>query len=176
MLKPQWTSDQAALVFCYLDPDAFEPDEAYATQTMRMLDGVRSLLAACLDGPSAGATKSPEEWHALAAASGLLATSEYVEGVRAFRGLAPEDTPQTESGWPWGTYETKLLRDLSAAVDRYWKNFDPADPTQANTKETVVEWLVTNRNVSDRVAQAMDTIIRAEGLPKGPRSGKGAGK
>lgn len=174
LLKPQWTAEEAALIFCYLDPDAFKPGEAYATQTMRLLDGVRSLLAASMDGPFVSAAKSPEEWHTLAAESGLLAASEYMEGVQAFRGVAPEDMPQREVGWPWGTYETKLLRDLSAAVDRYWRNFDPSDPTQANTKETVVEWLVKSRGVSERIAQAMDTIIRAEGLPKGPRSGKGS--
>ena len=71
--------------------------------------------------------------------------------------------------WPWGGYETGLLKHLAAAADRYWRNFDPADPSTAETKETIVGWLVEKCGVSRRSADAIDTILRAENLPKGPR-------
>lgn len=72
------------------------------------------------------------------------------------------------SKWPWGDYETELLRKLALAADRFWKLYDPADNTTAPTNDVVKEWL-KNEGVSDRVAEAMATMLRADGLPPGPR-------
>lgn len=77
---------------------------------------------------------------------------------------------QASHSWPWGDYETKLLRKLAEAVDRYWTtNYDPADPTTANTNETVAAWL-EEQGVAKRVAEVMAQIIRADGVRTGPRS------
>lgn len=78
---------------------------------------------------------------------------------------------QLQSVWPWGDYETSLLRHLAAAADRFWKNFDPEEPDTAETKIEVVKWLMA-RGVPERTAEAIDTILRAENLPKGPRRKK----
>jgi hypothetical protein len=67
-------------------------------------------------------------------------------------------------GWPWGHYETKLLRRLAAAANRFWKNYDPSDPTTAPTNEEVIKWLKA-RGVADRTAEVMASILRADGLP-----------
>ncbi|MFC3816626.1 hypothetical protein [Lysobacter sp. GCM10012299] len=75
------------------------------------------------------------------------------------------------SGWPWGGYETTLLRHLAAAADRFWKNYDPEEPDTAETKVEVVKWLVA-RGVTERTAEVIDTILRVENLPKGPRRKK----
>lgn len=83
----------------------------------------------------------------------------------------PATGAQPPQGWPWGGYETTLLRHLSAAADRFWKNYDPAEPDTAVTKEVVVTWL-QGRGVSGRTAEQIDTILRAENLPKGPRTRK----
>lgn len=70
--------------------------------------------------------------------------------------------------WPWGTYETEALRKLAEAVRRYWVSYDPADPSTANTNDTVKGWL-RKQGVADRVAEVMAQIIRANGLRHGPR-------
>lgn len=70
--------------------------------------------------------------------------------------------------WPWGSYETNLLQKLDEAVKRFWVGYDPADPSTANTNDTVKDWL-KQQGVSDRVAEVMAQIIRADGLRTGPR-------
>lgn len=70
--------------------------------------------------------------------------------------------------WPWGGYETDLLRKLAMAVDRFWKRYDPGDPTTAPTNKEVAEWLAS-QGVATRTAEVMATILRADGLPTGPR-------
>ena len=70
--------------------------------------------------------------------------------------------------WPWGTYETTLLRALADAAERFWVNFDPTDSTTAPRNEEVIAWL-DRRGVSVNVAKAMATILRPDGLPTGPR-------
>lgn len=76
--------------------------------------------------------------------------------------------PPAPTSWPWGNYDTKLLRDLAAAADKFWKNYDPADPSTAPTNEQVVSWLI-GRGVAKRSAEIMATILRADDLPTGPR-------
>lgn len=75
--------------------------------------------------------------------------------------------------WPWGTYETELLRKLHAAVQRYWVKYDAADPSTANNSDDVVAWLrtqnVNGKPIAQRVAEIIAQIIRADGLRTGPR-------
>ncbi len=65
-------------------------------------------------------------------------------------------------------HSTRLLEHLTAAADRFWKLYDPGDPTTAPTNETVSAWL-QERGVSSRVADIMAQILRADGIPPGPR-------
>lgn len=76
--------------------------------------------------------------------------------------------PPAPTLWPWGDYDTKLLRELAAAAERFWKNYDSADPGTAPTSEQVEKWLV-DRKVPKRTAQIMAKILRADGLRPGPR-------
>jgi hypothetical protein len=69
---------------------------------------------------------------------------------------------------PWGNHETRYLRKLAQASDRFWKLYDPSDPTTAPTNNMVVEWLV-EEGIPRRTAEIMATILRADGLPSGPR-------
>jgi len=75
----------------------------------------------------------------------------------------------TKDSWPWGGYETKWLRKLAAAAQRYWVNYDPSDPDTAATNKTVSDWLQNEQAVPDRVAQIMAQILRADGIRPGPR-------
>lgn len=74
----------------------------------------------------------------------------------------------TNSQWPWGDYETELLKHLAAAATKFWKNYDPTDNSTAPTNKQVSSWLEEN-GVSSRTAEAMASILRADGLPTGPR-------
>ena len=82
--------------------------------------------------------------------------------------LGSGDGYQDAGSWPWGDYETELLRKLAEAAERFWVRYDPADNTTAPTNSQVVEWL-KGRGVAERTAEIMATILRADGLPTGPR-------
>lgn len=73
------------------------------------------------------------------------------------------------SRWPWGTHHTALLGDLEAAAKKWWVNYDPARPDTAPTNEMVSDWLREERSVSKEKAQAIASILRADGLRTGPR-------
>lgn len=71
--------------------------------------------------------------------------------------------------WPWGSHETEALRHLEAAARKWWSHYDPTDPTSASTNEQVVAWLIEEHGVSMRLANSIASILRADGLPSGPR-------
>ena len=71
--------------------------------------------------------------------------------------------------WPWGDHHTVMLGHLAAAAHRHWVNYDPADATTASTNATVIKWLQTERKVSRKMAEAIATMLRPDGLPTGPR-------
>lgn len=73
------------------------------------------------------------------------------------------------ANWPWGRYETNSLRKLAQAADRFWKNYDPADPSTAPTNAQVAKWLIGEK-VTPRIAEAIASILRADGLQTGRRS------
>ncbi len=79
----------------------------------------------------------------------------------------PESAPVQR--WPWGEHHTEALGHLEAAGVRFWQWFDPTDHTTAKTNEVVIEWLVTERNASKEKARAIASILRADGIPPGPR-------
>jgi hypothetical protein len=70
--------------------------------------------------------------------------------------------------WPWGTYETDLLRHLAKAASRFWTNYDATDSSTAPTNRMVAKWLI-EQGVADRNAEIMAKILRADGLSPGPR-------
>jgi len=82
--------------------------------------------------------------------------------------VASEGLQTGGAGWPWGNYETKLLRKLADAAAKFWTNYDPTDNTTAPTNKAVADWL-KGQGVADRVAEIMAQILRPDGLPTGPR-------
>jgi len=72
--------------------------------------------------------------------------------------------------WPWGNYETSLLKHLAEAAKELWALYDPSEPSTAPTNEQV-EKLLVGRGLSSSMAAKMATILRADGLPSGPRKG-----
>ena len=88
--------------------------------------------------------------------------------------LSQPQAIETPSGrWPWGNHHTELLGHLDAAAREFWGKYDPANvKATAPKNETVINWLVTERNVSETVATSMATMLRPDGLKTGPRKGK----
>ena len=88
-----------------------------------------------------------------------------------FKDHVPPSTDATtdKPKWPWGKHHTKALGDLEVAARTLWTLYDPGDPSTAPTNEMVAEWLITERGVSRDRARAMASILRADGLPTGPR-------
>lgn len=90
-------------------------------------------------------------------------------GERAARNKTLFDSADTMAQWPWGEYETSLLRKMAAAAQRFWvDNYDPTDRTTAPTNVQVSDWL-RSQGVADRTADVMASILRVDGLPTGPR-------
>jgi hypothetical protein len=77
--------------------------------------------------------------------------------------------PRQISEWPWGQYDTRLLRALAAAVEHFWSSYDPAYPATAPPSAEVEAWLKDRQGVSTREAKIIAQIIRADNLPPGPR-------
>lgn len=73
--------------------------------------------------------------------------------------------------WPWGTHSTELLKHFAAA-GRLWEDaYDPQFPATAPLSADIIAFLV-DRKVSDRVAEIMAQMLRADGLPQGQRVNK----
>jgi hypothetical protein len=87
----------------------------------------------------------------------------------------PVGAADETSSWPWGSHHTLLLGHLRDAGIQWWSTFDPDDPSTAPTKEDVVRWLL-QRGVSERPAEYIATILRADGLPHGPRRKRSGGQ
>lgn len=71
--------------------------------------------------------------------------------------------------WPWGDHNTQDLEHLAAAAKKFWSYFDPSDPSTAPTNNDVRDWLHKERGVPKERAYYMASILRADGLPDGPR-------
>jgi hypothetical protein len=85
------------------------------------------------------------------------------------KAVHPEVVPNAPR-WPWGSHETELLRKLAEAAEKFWTLYDPTDNTTAPTNEQVADWLAKQGGVSKRNAEVMASILRADGLPTGPRT------
>jgi hypothetical protein len=80
----------------------------------------------------------------------------------------------SQERWPWGSHETKSLRNLAAAAREFWSTYDPADKSTAPKNDDVSRWLQDEqrkeRRETARMADAIASILRADDLPTGPRT------
>lgn len=105
-------------------------------------------------------------------AFGTWAATKWPDLPKDFPRLG-QAVPTASSRWPWGKYETKLLLELAAAAEHFWaREYDPKSPASAPVSEDVIEWLVARKVARRRVAEIMAQILRADGLPAGPRVNK----
>ncbi len=76
----------------------------------------------------------------------------------------------TSSRWPWGDRHTELLGHLEAAALEFWAKYDSSNVKRTAPKnDTVINWLLA-RHVSRKMAEAIATMLRPDGLPTGPRT------
>ena len=164
-----WDLEEAAWLLIGVDPECGWLLSQDSPEHFAQIDATERLLRACRVGAIGRFEQSSQLWS--------------VDVIRwANRGNAWPKFPfrldelealdaQPESGngnWPWGSHETELLRHLAAAANRCWVNYDPSDPSTAPTNAQVAEFL-KGRGVSTSMADKMATILRADGLPPGPR-------
>lgn len=95
--------------------------------------------------------------------AGVVIHPDCLDEYEKVSGRCGHAAPGTLAG-----HSTQLLEHLAAAAERFWKNYDPTDYTTAPTNETVAAWLM-ERGVAGRVADIMAQILRADGIPPGPR-------
>lgn len=92
-----------------------------------------------------------------------------MKSVYQFDKSQPPAIENVSGRWPWGDHHTELLGHLEAAARRYWVNYEPTDATTAPTNKDVAEWLVTERKVSQKMAESIASMLRPDGLATGPR-------
>lgn len=92
-----------------------------------------------------------------------------MKSVYPFDRSQPLATEKASGRWPWGDHHTEPLGHLDAAAKRYWVNYEPTDPTTAPTNKDVSEWLITERKVSQKMAESIASMLRPDGLATGPR-------
>ena len=72
--------------------------------------------------------------------------------------------------WPWGSHETRHLRNLADAAREFWGTYDPAEKKTASKNDDVSRWLHDERGETTRMADAIASILRADDVPTGPRT------
>ena len=74
-------------------------------------------------------------------------------------------------GWPWGNYDNRHLRVMAEAIQEFWQGYDPKSGEAAPKKIIVVAWLM-ERGITEHIAKAMDTIMRADNIKPGRQAKK----
>jgi hypothetical protein len=67
----------------------------------------------------------------------------------------------------YNAYTTKFMQILGEVIDKFWLNFDPEQPDTAVSSKIIINWIMKERGLSFRAAQAIDAIARADSMKKG---------
>lgn len=123
------------------------------------------------------------QWHYLALPSPVTLSIDELcilqEEVERIEGLLQPQAQNIRRGaagdrpWPWGEHTTQALELLKSAAFEFWAGFDAGKPEEAPTSKEVETWLV-QRGASAVLAEAIARLLRADGLPAGPRPKGGA--
>jgi hypothetical protein len=188
-VKPNWDSWnrltrcqlwQAAALACDIDPNIFKANsfmtKAHEDKPLSPVPDSVHLLLDLAKSAVGGAVLKVSRARDVNLIQGEVDLSEFSAWLREIGHQTPIEFPWTPpklgSGpyrWPWGDYETKDLRLLAQAADKFWKNYDPNDHSTAPTNEKVIEWLM-KKKMPKRTAQVVATLLRADDLPVGRRS------
>lgn len=72
---------------------------------------------------------------------------------------------ETPKKWPWGDHTSRHLEALADAARNFWSVYEHGQDPPSNPE--VSEWLQKTHGISEFVADAMATILRADGAKKG---------
>lgn len=98
---------------------------------------------------------------------------ERIEGMLHSQAPGSRRASAVDRPWPWGEHTTQALELLKAAAFEFWAGFEADKPEEAPTSKEVEAWLV-QRGASAGLAEAIARLLRADGLPAGPRPKGGA--
>lgn len=176
---------QAVALACEIEPSSLPAEGVWAHApegtTCKRFHGQ---YQAALSAVSAGVlkVKAPSQFMS----SWTVDVGDFVEWARrvglelspvlelaASRHVAPQHS-LADGRWPWGDYETRLLRWVAVAVRRFWVNYDPSDRSTAPTEKVVVQWLLAHQEkmgeeLSGREAQLIAQLVKADSVGPGPR-------
>ncbi|MDZ5457890.1 hypothetical protein [Azohydromonas lata] len=141
-------------------PLAATQENAALREALAQSESARAVLEAQMGSMKTTRSTAPQE---------LRPTHQRADDLAGKLHEASQTAAKFHEGWPWDLHETELLRHMAAAAERFWVRYDPSDSTTAPTNEAVSTWL-QGRGVSKRTADTMATILRADGLPTGPRT------
>ncbi len=88
--------------------------------------------------------------------------------IESTKSCGPEEEHK-RTKWPWGEYETKNLLMLEAVVRKFWASYDRSKPNKAPMNKEIIHWLETEHGMSNNIASAVATILKAEEVKTGPR-------
>lgn len=98
----------------------------------------------------------------------LRITRNALDAFMTKRGIEASAAPGA-AGARWPKHETAKLTALRLAAVKFWANYDRSNPDTAPKNAEVSAWLVETHKVSSQLADAMASILRADGLKTGPR-------
>ncbi len=170
---------QAAALACDVDPSIYKPYGLTANASRdSVLTAVPSNLQGLLDLAQSAVASGTLKISRIGDATLMqseVELSEFSTWLRMLGHRAPIEYPwipqKLNAGafkWPWGSYQTKELQVLALAADRFWTNYDPQDPSTAPTNDVVIAWLI-EQGVSERKADVIASVLRADDLRPGPR-------
>lgn len=168
---------QAVVLACNLDPSSFQMpgSDSLVRQWNELPQQAEDLLVAAKGSIGANGALKVVSNSLRGLEESIVDLSNFTAWLQSMQYTLPAEflwTPEAleldSIHWPWGRHSTGLLRKLAAAADKFWKNYDPEDPSTAPTNVVVSSWL-EEQGVAHRNATAMATILRADGLRTGPR-------
>lgn len=164
---------------CDIDPSNFQP---FGPTVETSVDGfltpvpqhLKDLLDLAKSAVGSGVLKLSAK-HAGNFIASEVVLSDFATWLSKIGHKTPAEFPWTPQQlrpgihqWPWGGYQTKALGLLALAADKFWKHYDPSDKSTAPKNDTVIAWLVEN-GVTQRKAEVIASLLRADDLPTGPR-------
>ena len=127
---------QAAALLCELDPNALAHKESpdrmlrLLIPTPKRLSSLLALATGNIGNDSLKVIKQDLEHPENSEVDlTVFATWAHTKGIpvpQAFPWRPVMDL--STAVWPWGTHQTKLLRLLALAADRFWREYDPSKP------------------------------------------------
>jgi len=73
---------------------------------------------------------------------------------------------------PFCHYKTNLIKIQGEAIKKFWADFDFTKPETEPKSAVIIDWIMTEHGVSDRIASAIATIIRPDRLNRGIKKQK----